>query len=98
MAKTKSATRVYIAFSKEDLAPSCKKLGAEYAKTSALNLQAKLAYLKDIEANHGDVIKAAAPAGLEYIETNLNFDRLQGVYDVPGATATKSDKKALRLK
>ena len=73
MAKAKSATRAYIAFNKDDLSPSCKKLGGEYAKTSALNMQAKLAYLKQIEADHGDVIKAAAPAGLEYIETNLNL-------------------------
>lgn len=99
MAKAnKSSTRTYIEFNKAELHADCVKIGSELDKLNAAAGKVREAYVASIEKHHGDVIKAAAPNGTVYEGLSLNFGKLSGIYDLPGASKAKSSSKAISLK
>ena len=96
MAKANS-TRKYIEFNKADLSAACQKIDAELAKANKVAGELREKFTKQVEADHGAVIKDAAPNGYVYIGIGTNFGKLSGMYDLPGA-AVKSSSKAISLK
>lgn len=96
MAKVNS-TRKYIEFNKADLSAACQKLEAKLSEANKVAGLAREAFVKQVEADHGAVIKDAAPNGYVFIGIGTNFGKLSGMYDLPGA-AVKSSSKAISLK
>ena len=96
MAKANS-TRKYIEFNKADLSASCLKLDQELSKANKVAGELRDKFAKQVEADHGEVIKAAAPAGYVFVGIGTNFGKLSGMYDLPGAVQ-KSSSKAISLK
>lgn len=95
MAK-KESTKKYVEFQKADLSVACQKLEKKMEESGKVYAADTAAYVKQVEADHGEKIKSMSPNGYVYIDLSTKWNKLSGVYDLPGKS--KSSSKAVSLK